>query len=81
MERVDIEIRTPEIRLDGLLKFAAVVGTGGEAKFLIQEGRVRVNGQAERHRSHRIRPGDRVVLHDEDDVAAIEIRVQAGTQE
>ena len=33
MEKITIE--TEYIKLDSLLKFAAVVGTGGEAKYVI----------------------------------------------
>ena len=43
MER--IEITTEFIKLDALLKFAALVGTGGEAKMVIADGLVGVNGE------------------------------------
>ena len=39
-----IKIDTEFIRLDNLLKFAGAVDTGGAAKFLIQDGQVKVNG-------------------------------------
>ena len=39
-----IHIETEYIKLQDLLKFAAAVSTGGEAKILIQEGDVTVNG-------------------------------------
>jgi ribosome-associated protein len=67
MEFETIEIRTPTIRVDALLKFAGLAGTGGEAKQLIQTGRVRVNGEIETHRSHALSPGDRLELLDGDD--------------
>ncbi len=79
MEQIDVDIRTPNIRLDGLLKFASLVGTGGEAKFLIQNGRVRVNGRTETRRGHRIEPGDEVLILDETGAAAAGIRVSAAT--
>ncbi len=78
MESFECAIRTPEIRLDGLLKFAAVAGTGGEAKWLIQGGQVCVNGETETRRSRQVGPGDRVVLIDEDGADAVEILVTAG---
>lgn len=53
-----IEIHTAFIRLDALLKFAAVVGTGGEAKTLIQEGEVAVNGETCTMRTKKLYPGD-----------------------
>ena len=40
-----IVIETEFIRLDAFLKFAALVGTGGEAKLLIADGLVKVNGE------------------------------------
>ena len=40
-----IEISTEFIKLDSLLKFAALTGTGGEAKYCIAEGMVSVNGE------------------------------------
>lgn len=53
-----IEIHTEFIRLDALLKFAAVAGTGGEAKTLIQGGEVAVNGETCTMRTKKLRPGD-----------------------
>ena len=44
------------------MKFAAVVGTGGEAKDAIQSGDVTVNGEVCTMRGKKIRPGDRVEL-------------------
>ena len=41
----NIEITTEYIKLQDLLKFAAAVQTGGEAKVVIQEGDVTVNGE------------------------------------
>ena len=57
-----IEISTPFIKLDALLKFAALTGTGGEAKLAIQEGLVTVNGEVCTQRGKKIRPGDQVAL-------------------
>ena len=55
-----ITINTEFINLDSLLKFAALVGTGGEAKFVISEGMVKVNGEVCTMRGKKIYPGDRV---------------------
>jgi ribosome-associated protein len=46
------------IRLDSLLKFSGIVGTGGEAKLLIQNGEITVNGETCVSRGKKIRPGD-----------------------
>ena len=42
---MQIEITTEFIKLDALLKFSGLADTGGEAKLLIQEGKVMVNGE------------------------------------
>ena len=55
-----IQIQTEFIRLDALLKFAALVGTGGEAKAVVQEGLVSVNGEVCTMRGKKLYPGDRV---------------------
>ena len=55
-----IQINTEYIKLDALLKYAALVGTGGEAKTVIAEGLVSVNGEVCTMRGKKIRPGDRV---------------------
>ena len=59
-----IVIKTPFIKLDSLLKFAGLTGTGGEAKFLIAEGLVKVNGEVCLMRGKKIYPGDRVQAED-----------------
>ena len=56
----NIEITTEYIKLQDLLKFAAAVQTGGEAKVVIQEGGVTVKGEVCTMRGRKIRPGDDV---------------------
>ena len=58
----NIIITTEFIKLQDLLKFANLVGTGGEAKIIIQEGEVKVNGEVCTMRGKKIRPGDVVEL-------------------
>ncbi len=60
MEKIAIE--TEFIKLDALLKYASLVGTGGEAKYVIGEGLVRVNGEVCTMRGKKIRPGDTVTF-------------------
>lgn len=67
-----IEITTPFIKLDALLKFAALVGTGGEAKNVIVDGLVTVNGEVCTQRGKKIYPGDRVELGGEEILVASE---------
>ncbi|HVF78335.1 MAG TPA: RNA-binding S4 domain-containing protein [Solirubrobacteraceae bacterium] len=54
----DVEIRDETIRLGQLLKLAGVAGTGGEARELIQDGEVHVNGEIEMRRGRQLRDGD-----------------------
>ena len=58
MEKIAID--TEFIKLDALLKFAAAVGTGGEAKLVISQGLVEVNGEVCTMRGKKLRDGDRV---------------------
>ncbi|MCM1507349.1 MAG: RNA-binding S4 domain-containing protein [Ruminococcus flavefaciens] len=61
-----IKITTEFIKLDALLKFASMVGSGGEAKMLIQDGQILVNGEVCTMRGKKIRSGDRVSFGDEE---------------
>ena len=54
----EVNITTEFIKLDALLKFAGAVETGGEAKQVIQDGEVRVNGETCAMRGKKMRPGD-----------------------
>lgn len=66
-----IKITTEFIKLDALLKFASMVGSGGEAKMLIQDGQVLVNGEVCTMRGKKIRPGDTVSIADGDEVKVL----------
>lgn len=65
MESHTIQIRTEFIKLQDLLKFAGAVETGGDAKLIIQEGRVSVNGETCTMRGKKMRSGDRAVIDGE----------------
>jgi ribosome-associated protein len=80
MDRARVDIRTPDIHLDALLKFAGVASTGGEAKLLVRSGRVRVNGAAEMRRGHLVRPGDIVEVLGERGDLKVALEVQAATE-
>jgi len=59
---VDVPIRDGSIRLGQFLKLANLVESGADAKPLIQEGRVRVNGEIETRRGRQLRLDDVVEL-------------------
>lgn len=65
MEKQVIFIETEFIKLQDLLKFAGLVETGGQAKILIQDGYVTVNGEICTMRGKKIRNGDIVTLDDD----------------
>ena len=50
------------IKLDQFLKFVGVAPTGGQAKLMIQDGDVLVNGTIETRRGRRLIPGDQVTV-------------------
>ncbi|MFT7640269.1 MAG: ribosome-associated protein [Pirellulaceae bacterium] len=67
----DNEAKTgPHICLDQFLKYHDVVGTGGQAKLVIQEGMVAVNGEIETRRRRKLVHGDLVEF--EGDVMVVE---------
>ena len=55
-------ISTDYIELDKLLKRENLAASGGEARALIDQGLVRVNGEVETRRRRKCRPGDLVVF-------------------
>jgi len=57
-----VEIRTDYIKLDALLKYAGLCETGGEAKELIQAGRVKYNGSVCTQRGKKCFVGDVIEL-------------------
>lgn len=64
MERQLVSIQTEYIKLEALLKLANLVGSGGQAKVVIQDGQVTVNGAVCPMRGKKLRPGDLVVFQD-----------------
>ena len=60
-----IAIQTDTIRLSQFLKLANVAQDGVEAKFLILDGTVKVNGEMETRRGRKLRVGDRVGIQGE----------------
>ncbi len=60
-----IPIRTEYIRLDQFLKLAQLASGGGEAKRMVLDGAVQVNGATETRRGRKLRSGDRVEFQGE----------------
>ena len=55
---MEITIKDDFIKLGQALKLAGLVGSGVDAKFVIQDGLVKVNGEVETQRGKKLYPGD-----------------------
>lgn len=60
MQKDIVEINTEFIKLDSFLKFAGLVETGGIAKEVIAEGRIKVNGETCTMRGKKLYDNDKV---------------------
>lgn len=58
-----VKINTEHIKLDQFMKWADIVSTGTEAKILISEGSVKVNGEVEKRRGKKLRKNDVVEVN------------------
>ena len=61
----EVEIRGETIRLGQLLKVAGLADSGGEAKALIADGQVIVNGEVETRRGRQLHAGDELTASGE----------------
>jgi ribosome-associated protein len=57
-----IKLREEYIKLGQALKASGMVGSGVDAKFVIEDGLVQVNGQVEYQRGKKLRAGDVVTF-------------------
>ncbi|MGU3499113.1 RNA-binding S4 domain-containing protein [Mycobacterium sp. C31M] len=58
----DVPIRDDSIRLGQFLQLAGLVDTGADAKFVIADGQVSVNGEVDVRRGRQLHPGDTVEI-------------------
>lgn len=72
MKQESVKITTEFIKLDSFLKFCGAAETGGQAKELVQAGRVLVNGEPCPMRGKKLRPGDQVSLAGGDTLYRVE---------
>ncbi|MCG8501433.1 MAG: RNA-binding S4 domain-containing protein [Firmicutes bacterium] len=63
-----LKIHTEYIKLDQLLKWAGIVGAGTDAKYLVTEGFVKINGQVCLQRGKKVYPGDHVDIKFEEHI-------------
>ena len=71
MQKETIEITTPSITMDKLLKFSGVADTGGQAFMMVEDGVVRLNGQLVTEKRKQVRPGDVVNIDNQIELTVI----------
>ncbi|MDD6214015.1 MAG: RNA-binding S4 domain-containing protein [Firmicutes bacterium] len=74
MQKQTVEITTEYIKLDQLLKFAAVAENGAVAKAMIADAIVAVNGEVCTIRGKKLRSGDVVTVDFEDETYKIAVK-------
>lgn len=73
MQKSKINITTEYIKLDQLLKFSGIAENGADAKAMVKEGMISVNGEPCFMRGKKLRAGDRVAAVLEDETAEVTI--------
>ena len=61
-KQIKVSIKTDYIKLDSLLKYAGLTETGGIAKEIIPEERIKFNGEVCTIRGKKVRKGDRIQI-------------------
>ena len=74
MQVEEIKISTEYIKLDQLLKFSGVAENGADAKDMILNEIVLVNGEVCTMRGKKLRTGDEVLVEIEDETLNIEVK-------
>jgi ribosome-associated protein len=64
MKKTIVEINQTPVELYKILKFENIAASGGEAKFMINDGFVKVNGSIETRKRKKIYPGDIIKIQD-----------------
>lgn len=72
LESIKVPINTEYIKLQQLIKLSGIVGQGSDAKMLIVDGIVKVNGETVFERGKKIRVGDIVIIDDFGKIEVIE---------
>ncbi len=72
MNKTIVYINRAPVELYKILKFENIAASGGEAKFMINDGIVEVNGRIETRKRRKIHPGDMINIQD----IVLEIRLK-----
>ena len=65
MNKKIVRINKVPVELYKILKFENIASSGGEAKFIIADGLVEVNGSIETQKRKKIYPGDMIKINDQ----------------
>ena len=65
MKKTIVNINRVPVELYKILKFENIASSGGEAKFIIADGLVEVNGSIETQKRKKIYPGDMIKINDQ----------------
>ena len=71
MQEIEFQLHTEYIDLLQLLKATSIVMSGGEAKILVDDGYVTVNGEIEHRRRRKLRVGDLVIFDEQIQISLI----------
>ncbi len=63
---MEIKIKDAFIKLGQALKLAGIVEDGVEAKYVIQDGLVKINGEVDTRRGRKVYPGDVITFRGEE---------------
>ena len=63
---MNIEINTEYIKLDSAIKYAGISENGAEAKEMVKEGLVKVNGELELRRGRKLYRGDKFTIFEKE---------------
>ena len=69
----EVIVTKEPVELYKILKFEGMVGSGGEAKAVVAEGRVQVNGKVETQKSKKIVSGDVITFGTEEVVIKLKL--------
>ena len=70
MEKIEFKVEGEYIHLIQLLKALSLVGTGGEAKMVVEDGLVKYNGAIDFRKRLKVRKGD--IIEFEDSIITVE---------
>ncbi len=65
MDKIEFELQTDYIELIKLLKLLRLVESGGQAKLVVEDGLITLNGETEYRKRAKIRKGDQLIFDDE----------------